>query len=106
MWFFCCLLQSNHLDASKTLLDELSQESTVVTQLFEDTTEEEKMLFVNVPSSRWCYEPRCLLYNIRDGVLRVEEHTWRTESMDDPIDVEMVKEVRGLTMCTECMVSY
>jgi len=24
--------------------------------------------------------------------------------MDDPIDVEMVKEVRGLTMCTECMV--
>jgi len=41
--------QSSLLDVSKTLVDELSQELTAVTQWFEDTIEDERRPFADAP---------------------------------------------------------
>ena len=88
------------MDALETPLGEPSHNLMEEVCSWEAITNDEDTPFKNVPTLQLSVVTVCSVSKMAAGVLRDRALSIPTESMDDQTDVEMAREVPGLTMST------
>ena len=99
MEWFLFSFQLNLLDVGETLAVEPFHKWMAKIFLSAAITEEEATPFSSASQLQRDVATGLFPFSIRDGALQVQELTWPTGSMDDPIDVGTAKVARGLMTC-------